>query len=959
MPERAKPENEVRLGVVLYGGVSLAIYMYGVVYELWRLVRASEGEENEYSETLRLADATATVDIVSGASAGGINGILLAKALATGADLEQARALWLEDGDLDGLLHQVSTREPNSLLDSEFFRGRIKTGLDLMDKNSSRVGPLVEVLDLFVATSRLRGKQRDFVDWLGKSIYTREYPRTFNLRLRTKYELATGPAEEDLGYDRNDFTTESNDRLTKLARTTSAFPGAFEPTKIGPADDLLTPPRDEPEGWFSDGGILHNRPFTETISTIFTRTADRPVRRWLLSVDPDPERGDTQAAAGPQPDFVEVVRKASGELPRYQSIAADLDRLDDHNQRVTRFKTMMLEVEAELAPPPGKPSTPPIAGALETQAAAEPHRLLRRRAAATDLAARLIDAAGLRKDDGPHGTDPAGAVESAVSCYLATKDQRLDRLDLAFRLRRLYYAIELLRTARGAAPDRTAAQTYDDLRAKLWRRFEQVNAAAWETFHAAGRNLSQASPNDLYAVTVELLEGFAPELSERLGEIDDETRTDCGDAVLQLPKSLAKNAPITTRVGLGAVYGELSLRDLLLLPLDLLGLGERERVEHIRVAPSAATHIGKLPDEKLAGDTLMHFGGFLNREWRENDMLWGRLDTAEVLTRLVLQDLPERPTEAGEDRAPAIRARARQIEDRIEAVQREIVEKDLGSKAIDHEPDWKAYLRDEYRHGSKDVLDLPWRRLGRLTHRALGVFRNMLRGLDRGRSEGARGKAQGTIARWVGAVLEAVLQIVRWPAFALLNDRRPARRIGVGLLTLAFVWGLANVVLAILGVFSFEGIGWSLWAMAPFVLLALGAPAARAIWATVVCLVLRPWRWVRRKFAVSRNRRTTARVYAALRRGEVPSALGKADESARALAELVAASRVERLDVLSITAAGDRVAAEVAIEARVSGEGRYREDGLHLWRFAGDGTVLEIRRFAGRTPTGRATRAAA
>src|SRR3954449_12802534 len=38
-------EQEVRLAVVLYGGVSLAIYMYGVAEELWRLVRSTCPEE--------------------------------------------------------------------------------------------------------------------------------------------------------------------------------------------------------------------------------------------------------------------------------------------------------------------------------------------------------------------------------------------------------------------------------------------------------------------------------------------------------------------------------------------------------------------------------------------------------------------------------------------------------------------------------------------------------------------------------------------------------------------------------------------------------------------------------------------------------------------------------------------------------------------------------------------------
>ena len=34
-------QQEVRLAVVMYGGVSLAIYMNGVTQELWHLVRAT------------------------------------------------------------------------------------------------------------------------------------------------------------------------------------------------------------------------------------------------------------------------------------------------------------------------------------------------------------------------------------------------------------------------------------------------------------------------------------------------------------------------------------------------------------------------------------------------------------------------------------------------------------------------------------------------------------------------------------------------------------------------------------------------------------------------------------------------------------------------------------------------------------------------------------------------------
>ena len=40
---------------------------------------------------------------------------------------------------------------------------------------------------------------------------------------------------------------------------------------------------------------------------------------------------------------------------------------------------------------------------------------------------------------------------------------------------------------------------------------------------------------------------------------------------------------------------------------------------------------------KLAGTALMHFGAFLDRRWRQNDILWGRLDGAERLIASVTQ----------------------------------------------------------------------------------------------------------------------------------------------------------------------------------------------------------------------------------------------------------------------------------------------------------------------------------
>jgi predicted acylesterase/phospholipase RssA len=104
---KSPPRKEVRIGLVLYGGVSLAIYIYGVVFEFLRAVRAAQQlEKNAYSAIFDQTHSRLTVDIVSGTSAGGINGVLLSKALCNGLStrsFERVRSLWLSAADFTSL----------------------------------------------------------------------------------------------------------------------------------------------------------------------------------------------------------------------------------------------------------------------------------------------------------------------------------------------------------------------------------------------------------------------------------------------------------------------------------------------------------------------------------------------------------------------------------------------------------------------------------------------------------------------------------------------------------------------------------------------------------------------------------------------------------------------------------------------------------------------------------------
>jgi patatin-related protein len=113
-------EKELRLALICYGGVSLAIYMHGVTREIWHMVRASRafhdavpatgGSEAVYHDLLaEMSQVSGTklrvlTDIIAGSSAGGINGIFLSQAIVTGQSLEPLTDMWLEMADVDILL---------------------------------------------------------------------------------------------------------------------------------------------------------------------------------------------------------------------------------------------------------------------------------------------------------------------------------------------------------------------------------------------------------------------------------------------------------------------------------------------------------------------------------------------------------------------------------------------------------------------------------------------------------------------------------------------------------------------------------------------------------------------------------------------------------------------------------------------------------------------------------------
>ena len=762
------PRTEIRLGLVLYGGVSLAIYMYGVVCELWRFALAGsqdgrqDPQENAYVELLQAADASATVDVIAGTSAGGINGILLGKALATGADLAAARELWLESGDLALLLQEPGEPLPQSLLRSEFFEAKLAEGLQRMGSGAHGVA---DVLDVFVSTTDLRGHKREFIDWLGQPIFTREYLRTFRLKRRCQHRLGG----ELVGFDQNDFAAGRDPQLVKLARATSAFPVAFEPMKIDDVPDGFG--MESRMGWYSDGGILHNKPFAETISTIVTRTATTPVQRWLLSVDPDPERSDVAPVDPVQPDFLEVLRKSTGEIPRYQSVAADLDRLADHNARVRGLSRTVIELESRI-------EQLHTAGedAAYLQVGYDAYGDLRRKTLAEDWGQRIVRRAGL---DAPEAqaTVPAGILR-----YLEAAGP--DAPDTAFRLRRIYYLVKALGLPPSAPGEWTAPP--DDHRDLLWLQFERIRQLLWDLFESPESTVAELgglSEEQLFERVVSVVATVAAGLVNQLASIDESTRGACYQ-IQQARPDLARSRSAGGVLGqpLAEVFASFELRDMFLLPLQRLGeLGEREEVRHVRISPAAAGYTGVPAGDKLAGETLGHFGGFLEERWRSNDMVWGRLDTAEVLVQIALPNA----TLAGRSA-------------HIERLHRQILDQEHGHGWS--LGDYRARLKREQVAGRETVAHLPGSRLTRLGLRAAEVFRNMLRTLEESQPGTGAGKLRRRAFGTIGRVLGIAIGVLRWPLVALFGETSLARRVALAAIILPFLWAIATTVVWLLGI---------------------------------------------------------------------------------------------------------------------------------------------------------------
>lgn len=285
-------EKELRLALVCYGGISLAVYMHGITKEIWRLARASHafhdgrfcsGSQEIYRQLLDRIETHSGIrlsvfaDIIAGASAGGINGIFLAQAITTGQSLDPLTDLWLSAADVERLLDPeakagrysklwawplamfadrdgaaMQSVDPGTRAEvrqklSTFVRSRwfeppfggetfCHLLLDAFDAMAAEpAGPVLlpetQPLDLFVTVTDFHG-----------------HPERLRLNspaevIETEHRLTFSFADRGTSPRRLGDTVE----LAFAARATASFPGAFPPFTVAEMDRVLaTRARDWP-----------------------------------------------------------------------------------------------------------------------------------------------------------------------------------------------------------------------------------------------------------------------------------------------------------------------------------------------------------------------------------------------------------------------------------------------------------------------------------------------------------------------------------------------------------------------------------------------------------------------------------------------------------------------------------------------------------------------------------------
>lgn len=646
---------DLRLALIMNGGVSLAVWMSGVTREIDRLRR----HDGLYGRLLDLVHATARVDVIAGASAGGLAGTLLGLAVATESEVSSARDLWINRGGFASMLRDPFDPDPPSLLyGDDYFLTEVRDALENICGEAGKHptgGGAADAqghdLHVIVTTTTLTGVAKGFPDHFGTVI------RDFDHRQAFHFKRTRRPEE-------NDFDLRDDETIARLAlagRTTSSFPGAFEPSFIpvgGDTDELhpsMVPVATfKGDRWAIDGGVLVNTPFRRALDVIRTLPAEREVRRVLVYIVAS-AGSSLQTEANERekmPTLRDVVMDSLSDLPRVQSFAAELAEIEKVNGRVAERRKTRRELLLQLG----------SAGLIETAEKLLPAYVsARSQVAVADITKTVVGAmVEATPAEAPAPTlDPdamPAAMPSEEQPWLPETNPASLNVssggDWRWGIAPVEYAanvvLDLLREGLSLRepPDlrpelrRLRGETHGQL-ARL-RDLQRKSEEFWALRAEAVRGGSVQS-DELLAAWRDAHADPAREIAFGLGRIAAEAAAalssfpsgnDAPDAV-KLARALVPVGSADPAAG--------AVRSLLALHVvqraggsDLSGIEQPVELVQLSANSANAFDARDRANKKLAGLQLHHFGAFYKRSWRANDWLWGRLDGATRLVQIVL-----------------------------------------------------------------------------------------------------------------------------------------------------------------------------------------------------------------------------------------------------------------------------------------------------------------------------------
>ena len=342
-----------KVAIAISGAVSLGAYEAGTMYEVINAFKL-HNENNAPDEHIK-------IDVLTGASAGGMTAALVAQKLLyseqglAGADSNVGYEAWVKSVDIDGLLKHHEGDNPNTSLLSTGFVSSIANNLILSRYADGKTPPSpnphiasASTIKLGLAMSNLNG-----VDY-ARDIFA-----------ATHQGFANGKFVETRFQDRytKELSNQSDNKeewqsITAAARCCGAFPLAFSPISLmrkwtepdyqgrGAEDFSVT----HPSGKFSytDGGVFNNYPLgmaRELVKTIDEDPLDYS-KRYYFYISPNKKISSMDAvfdadspSARIQHVFIKIAKSVVG-----QAQFQDWLQTDKVNKEVALLDTRAKEL---------------------------------------------------------------------------------------------------------------------------------------------------------------------------------------------------------------------------------------------------------------------------------------------------------------------------------------------------------------------------------------------------------------------------------------------------------------------------------------------------------------------------------------------------------------------------------------------------------------------------------------